>query len=393
MQEEEDIAVEENNEFGDSAVVFSENIQSDKEHVPIIFANLDIDDDDPGELSDDDSVGADFEDDEYVPYLNKNAPEPGGVQQQFVCRVQRRIQYEVSKKFPALNDPWLRKHLDKNDWKIRSEEAPLIAQKLSIQATNKAYYRDVHVWLPDVMWGLDFMPSCPNCKTNKDVAIHGFLENHFGRVVVGLEENFHVVSRRYKCKCCQQERAKLRKSVETFAQNSAVEGRVGKVNLKYTFMAWNMKLLPLLTDGRGDKFPAFLTWKAGVSKQLIDLMRPLFDCGVRPHKFSGLLLKLHSKKNTRRHLDHERELARNRRFKPNATSEEFSTFWNKLQYNGSVPTGRYIQHVLKIFHDSICSHLDNEVKNAELEFCTGVYPTRRQKTCANIEAIPSITDW
>ena len=295
MQEEEDTAVEENNEFGDSAVVFSENIQSDKEHVPIIFANLDIDDDDPGELSDDDSVGADFEDDEYVPYLNKNAPEPGGVQQQFVCRVQRRIQYEVSKKFPALNDPWLRKHLDKNDWKIRSEEAPLIAQKLSIQATNKAYYRDVHVWLPDVMWGLDFMPSCPNCKTNKDVAIHGFRENRFRRVVVGLEENFHVVSRRYKCKCCQQERAKLRKSVETFAQNSAVEVRVGKVNLKYTFMAWNMKSLPLLADGRGDKFPAFLTWKAGVSKQLIDLMRPLFDCGVRPHKLSGLLLKLHSK--------------------------------------------------------------------------------------------------
>ena len=56
--------------------------------------------------------------------------------------------------------------------------------------------------------------------------------------------------------------------------------------------------MPLFPDGRGDEFPAFLTWKAGVDKELIDLMRPLFDSGIWPQKTSELLLELHSKRHT-----------------------------------------------------------------------------------------------
>ena len=201
-------------------------------------------------------------------------------------------------------------HLRKNDWIIRRREAAWIAEKLSIPVANKAYYRDVHVWLPDVRWGATLMPSCPNCKTNKDVGVHGFRDNHFGRLVVGLEENYNIISRRYLCKCCQHQKVELKKSVETFANESAVDVSVGKVKLKYTFMGWDMQSLPLFADGRDDQFPAFFTWKAGVDKKLLDLMRPLFDCGVRPERFSNLLLELHSKKHTRLHLHHERKLAR-----------------------------------------------------------------------------------
>ena len=85
-----------------------------------------------------------------------------------------------------------------------------------------------------------------------------------------------------------------------------VEVNVGKVNFKYGFMGWNKQSLPLLADGRGDLFPAFSTRKAGVDKLLIDMMRPLFDSGIRPEKFSDILLELHSKKHTRMHLQHER---------------------------------------------------------------------------------------
>ncbi|KAL7538489.1 LOW QUALITY PROTEIN: hypothetical protein ACHAXR_008584 [Thalassiosira sp. AJA248-18] len=203
----------------------------------------------------------------------------------------------------------------------------------------------------------------PHLQDQKDVAVHGFRDNHFGRLVVGLEENYYVISRRYLCKCCRDEKEKLKKSVETFATQSDVDVSVENVKVKYTFMGWDMQSMPLFADGRGDQFPAFFTWKAGGDKLLINLMRPLFDAGIRQETFSDLLLELHSKKHTQRHLDHEREFARE------ALQQECNDgFLLHLQnYNGSVPTGRYIAHVYKLYHSSIRAHLDNEAKKRGAE--------------------------
>ena len=63
----------------------------------------------------------------------------------------------------------------------------------------------------------------------------------------------------------------------------------------YTFMGWDKRILPLFPYGRGDQFPAVLTWRAGVDKKVIALMRPLFDAGVRPERLSIILLEMHSK--------------------------------------------------------------------------------------------------
>ena len=151
----------------------------------------------------------------------------------------------MSKGFGAFDDPWLKNYLFKNDWIIKKRDAPSTAKLLSLPAANKAYYRDVHVWLPDVRWGKKMMPSCPHCRTNKDVNMHGFRSNHHGRLVVGLEENYHMISRRYMCRCCRRENKELKRSVETFASQNHVVVNVEEVKLKYTFMGWDMQSLPL----------------------------------------------------------------------------------------------------------------------------------------------------
>jgi hypothetical protein len=38
----------------------------------------------------------------------------------------------------------------------------------------------------------------------------------------------------------------------------------------------------MLTFGYGDEFTAHLTWIGGVDKQILDLMRPLFNKGFWP---------------------------------------------------------------------------------------------------------------
>ena len=39
--------------------------------------------------------------------------------------------------------------------------------------------------------------------------------------------------------------------------------------------------------GSRDEFPAVLTWKGGLEKVLVDIMRPLFDKGFRANSFAN----------------------------------------------------------------------------------------------------------
>ena len=57
-------------------------------------------------------------------------------------------------------------------------------------------------------------------------------------------------------------------------------------------MAWHAVSLQLLPRDYGMEFPAFLTYRGGVDKKLPDLMRPLFDKGVRPEALSNTLLEV-----------------------------------------------------------------------------------------------------
>ncbi len=55
-------------------------------------------------------------------------------------------------------------------------------------------------------------------------------------------------------------------------------------------MGWGTWGLTLYRDGPGDKFPALLTWRAGMDKSVVKLQCPLFDAGARPDRLSSIFL-------------------------------------------------------------------------------------------------------
>jgi hypothetical protein len=137
------------------------------------------------------------------------------------------------------------------------------------------------------------MPCCPSCKSNERVGPHAFRDNHFGRVVVDLTETYYVLGRRYICLECKNKSHHLKAVLqETAAANNIQIDEVRDNEVQYTFMGWNDKSLPLFPCGIGNKFPAILTWKAGLDKKVVDMMRPLFDGGCRPDRLSTLLLEM-----------------------------------------------------------------------------------------------------
>ena len=174
-----------------------------------------------------------------------------------------------------------------------------------------------------------------------------------------MKETYYVVTRRYICRDCEDTKSELVKEMEQQAKDS--NGEIEEVNFKYTFMGWDSDMLPLLKYGLGDEFPAFLTHKAGLDKQVLDWMRPLFDNHVRPKTFSDAMLEMHTKEHTRWHLRYERDILRDK-FKSAKNYAMFSTFDDDDKYRGKVPSGQYLAHAYKKFQASIRCHLSKEVK-------------------------------
>ena len=337
----------------EDVVVVDHQTLKDMECPSDIYPNLDydVDDDDNGEkVADGDDIPGEVE----------------GVQQLYVRAIQQRLQEELSPASQSTVKPWLLEYLNDNDWWLRTVHARTIVKNLGLKLEHRPYYRDVYVWLPDVRWtnhtGVSHMPCCPNCKTNKRVGAHGFRDNHSGRVVVNLTDTYYVISRRYICHACQEVSVEAKKHVEKLAtEHHLVVEEAHDAHRQYTFMGWDNRILPFFPSRRGElHFPAVLTWKAGLDKLLVDMMRPLLDGGVRPDRLSRIILELHSKKYSNHCIEHETGNAAKRQrinFDPSSISM-LSDFGDKLRYRGLVPTGKFLAHVYKIYHASIGSYLN-----------------------------------
>jgi hypothetical protein len=267
---------------------------------------------------------------------------PRGVMQDYIKAVHARLHSETKGDASkhALTRCWLLDYLKKNDYWIRRRDAKYICVKLketdaSFKFDDPDYYRNVRVWLPDDQYGMEAMPPCPKCKSASRVCYDSYRNNHFARRIIGLKTNYYIMSRRYKCRTCNSRH-----------------------------MGWNMTSLAHMPHGFGTKFPAFLSWRSGLDKTVLDLMRPLVDAGVRPETYSNILLELHSKEYTRIYIHREQEITRMKRVDCTVAQKRglFSSFADKSKYNGFVPTGNYLATVYKLYHATIQEHLEREAK-------------------------------
>lgn len=125
-------------------------------------------------------------------------------------------------------------------------------------------------------------------------------------------------------------------------------------------------------------FPAILTHKSGISKNLAKLMRPLFQHGIGPHRFSKVLRIANTERYDEIQLQYYVALDEARTngqsyFIPINT--EFSKFGDKTKYNGYNPTSNYISYVyssivkeIRPFMDQLMSFLDGIILKGDHSF-------------------------
>eukprot|EP00978_Attheya_sp_CCMP212_P039681 scaffold208649_cov24-Attheya_sp.AAC.2 len=204
-------------------------------------ANLDEEgDEDIDNVSDDTMTAAD--DDAGI-------QRPSAVMQTYLKAVQGRLKLETSGNATGQclngNGTWLMlmEHLKGNDWWLRKEKAQWVCGKLHVQFSEPEYYRDILIWLPDVLWGAVALPSCGQCKTNGNVSPHAYRTNHFARRIISLSTCYYTMSWRYICHKCKAEYVRQKQQIENAAARTGMEvtafGHSLNDEIHYTFMGWN----------------------------------------------------------------------------------------------------------------------------------------------------------
>jgi hypothetical protein len=130
-------------------------------------------------------------------------------------------------------------------------------------------------------------------------------------------------------------------------------------------MGYNLMPRCRLPFGLGLSFPAFFTHRSAVDMSVIDVMRAFFDKGIQPESFAESMLELHSKKHMDDYVKWEFAIEQRHSFavkKP----KMFSTFVDKTHYAGLLPTGKYLGHIYKRYHDTSTSHMAKKVKKQPL---------------------------
>ena len=157
----------------------------------------------------------------------------------------------------AKSIPLYEKH--KTFWAPRQNPAFLHPNEVS---PKHLYSPRFFLWDP---MSLQSVIPCPNCKSN--LIQHGI--HHLPRQIVDMFDCYWMVGSRYKCSNCKDH------------------------GQQYTFVSWDHRILASLPQWLSLAFPAVLTHRSGMDRQLFKHMKLCFHSGTGAKQFSDHLRVAH----------------------------------------------------------------------------------------------------
>jgi hypothetical protein len=210
---------------------------------------------------------------------------------------------------------------------------------------TELYHLDTFVWVPDRL------PGVPNlkCICGNKLTRNGWNENPIARRVKCLHRDYFLLTNRMRC------------------EKSKGKG-CGK-----NFQGTDPHILVQLPRHHQEAFPALLTARAAIDKDLMALMRTCFATRFGPEPFAALLSEM-------RHLDHaHRELMYLAAMTASplyaVQPEPFSEFGDRQRYAGTVPSKHYCKavfvdwmHAHRPFFDRVMASLPAGVLKGDHTF-------------------------
>ncbi|KAG2192557.1 hypothetical protein INT47_012781 [Mucor saturninus] len=190
---------------------------------------------------------------------------------------------------------------------------------------SELYKPDIFLWHPHHLLQNGYKDlKCISEQCSGNVTSKGYYKDPHARRAVGLTRCFYIMSYRYACSSC-----------------------------KVTFNAHDPKLMVQLPIELQEAFPAIITHKGAVSREVADLLRPCVQNSVGPKRFSKIIRELHMLEHDRLELIYLTNILKKKKkeaegvgafFKSAPTIyAPFSSFDDQSGYAGYVPTPVYFR--------------------------------------------------
>ncbi|KAJ7159203.1 hypothetical protein C8R43DRAFT_1177962 [Mycena crocata] len=264
----------------------------------------------------------------------EDEPDPKGVVQEYILRQMMDIRdrqlpkhgmpdcYRVGKTF------WIR---PPNRWFALQEYKSTAAELVP----DPCYYDDIFLWLPKCLLPKDFEFLCIFCGKAK-MSDAGWNSNPTARRVVNLDSCYYILSKRVKCDSC-------RKSCSLYED----------------------KILAQLPKHLANEFPAFLTHRSGIDKNLVTLIRSSIAQGLTPHAWERILRELHVRK---RDLGEQSYVHALNHCAPAQLPDDlipFSSFNDQKGFAGFSPSRWYINAIYIDYMSYVKPHQDQAMAALE----------------------------
>ncbi|KAF8075929.1 hypothetical protein FPV67DRAFT_1396848, partial [Lyophyllum atratum] len=230
---------------------------------------------------------------------------------------------------------------------------------------QKIYDYDMYLWDPMCLnpGGI----PCPNCGT----ALWRHCHIPRPRRVVGFEKPLYIIGYRYRCPRC-------------VLPNSV------------TFRSWDPRILRVLSPDLAAEFPARLTFRSGISNDVMAFMRSCFQHGMGAKQFSNAILIQHLQNYDSIHLRYLQTLAQPSLFTTGPLAQKFKPFlpFNDRSsdgYHGFVPSSQWLRDVYDTFIEEHRSDFNQHTAMLTGKICAIDHSFKLAKHVAKVDGVQVFT--
>lgn len=202
------------------------------------------------------------------------------------------------------------------------------------ESPSSLYNYSFFLWDPACL-----LPSgipCPVCKTRlrrHDVARRP-------RRCVDISHTFWIIGYRYRCPSC----------INPQSRKNTV-----------TFKSWDSRIFAGLPHALTAEFPAHLTYRSGISKNVLTFMRTCFQHGMGPKQFSNVLRVQHLQRHDEIHLQYLHFVASQQNFAEWTGQSKYEAFLpfddcSPNSFHGYIPCAQWLRDIYDRF---VASHRDH----------------------------------
>ena len=186
-----------------------------------------------------------------------------------------------------------------------------------VMTPTELYHRDIFVWLPDRLPG---SPDKLKCACGRDLTLNGWNDNPIARQVKSLHHDYFLLTNRFLCR--------------------RQDGGCGS-----SYQGTDPYVISQLPRHLQESFPALLTARAALDRNLMSVMRTCFATRFGPEPFAALLAEMRYLDHAHRELLYLAALVTSPESAYPVQHQQFSAFDDKERFAGTVPSKNYCKAV------------------------------------------------